>query len=255
MDIHSISQSLVKADKAMDYVPYVSIVNNVIVLIAKIALAVFSHHFPSMYETIQENALVRHIIQEKSVIQCIGLAIPFLNILVALCCGSSESTRAAPKDNLSSSERPFPPLEGYTEQLRRSQEELAKRQQEMDADFQRQLEALNQSAAALNGRTAPSVEQTLSHAKEQMNQSTARMVRQNRQQTAKDKQDLEANCKQQLEKLDRRIAGLNDKIAACPDTDKGRTARRVFEKMKADAISLRETYNSSTRQSHQANGF
>lgn len=85
MAIDSVSQFIVKVDKFLDYIPFLSIVNNTIVLIAKIALALFSFCFRSMYEKIKDNDLIDHVINQKSVLQCICVSIPFLNILVAVC--------------------------------------------------------------------------------------------------------------------------------------------------------------------------
>jgi len=133
MAIDSISRFIVKTDKFIDYIPFVSIANNAVVVIAKIALAVFSSCFPSMYKKIQDNALIDHL-GKKSVLQCIGVAIPFLNILVALCRDFPQLMVTALEDRPSPADQRIAKLkdevDSLAETLKRSEELRAQAKQE-----------------------------------------------------------------------------------------------------------------------------
>lgn len=82
MAINCLSRCGVGVDKVLDYVPGVSFVTNAIDIVVKIALKIFSS--PSRYEAMQNNELGNHLINKKSYLDCVKLAIPFLNIYFAV---------------------------------------------------------------------------------------------------------------------------------------------------------------------------
>lgn len=84
MAIDTISRFIVKVDNCVDYIPFISAVNNGAILASKIALSIFSSYCPSAYEKIRKNALIKHITADKHVFECILLIFPFINILIAL---------------------------------------------------------------------------------------------------------------------------------------------------------------------------
>lgn len=76
-----VANALIIVDKVMDFIPYVSLINNAITLLAKLAFACLGSAHSSAGSS---HPLLLHI-QQKSVAKCLFLAVPFLNILVALC--------------------------------------------------------------------------------------------------------------------------------------------------------------------------
>ena len=75
--------AFIALDKCLDYIPFISIINNVIDLTAKIALSILSQAMPSTYRSIQDHSLVLYL-QNKNALTCVLLTIPFFNVFVAL---------------------------------------------------------------------------------------------------------------------------------------------------------------------------
>ncbi len=82
MSIHSLGEALIKVDTIMDYIPFVSIINNTVDLIAKLSLSILSLTFFQAHHAISSHVWVKYI-EEKDSIFCIGLMIPFVNIAVS----------------------------------------------------------------------------------------------------------------------------------------------------------------------------
>ncbi len=74
---------IVKVDQWMDYIPFVSFINNGSVLAVKLVLNVLGCCIPSIHEKARSVALVDRLIYQKNACLCILLAISFLNMLVA----------------------------------------------------------------------------------------------------------------------------------------------------------------------------
>lgn len=79
----NVSNKLIAIDLIMDYIPIISIVNNVVDIVAKIALGSLSIVFSKFYKSIEENHYVSHL-NQKSIITCVFLTIPVINFFVAL---------------------------------------------------------------------------------------------------------------------------------------------------------------------------
>ena len=78
-----VSNFLIKADKACDFVPILSIVSNGVDLILKIALSIFEKIVPQAKRHLNRVGYIRHL-KDKHPVFCIILSIPVVNFFMAI---------------------------------------------------------------------------------------------------------------------------------------------------------------------------
>lgn len=78
-----VQTGLIYADKISDYIPFWSKYSNAACLVAKGILFSMQIHTPSTYAQITSLPIVKHL-NDKSVLECVALAIPYLNIVIAV---------------------------------------------------------------------------------------------------------------------------------------------------------------------------
>lgn len=232
----SVSNALIKTDQFLDYIPFVSIVNNAVDLVLKVVLYIFSCILPRLYEQIEDNPWIDHLVNQKTKAQCILFAIPFLNTLAAC-------MRDSPDSFASSNSEPEP------------QNAIVRQQQEL----RRQLDQQTRQAQAARERRE--AEDAARRAEEEAQQKRAREEARAVKLAGLDAQiaacpDTEAgrNQRGKLEiykaslinngslpatqrmslKEEETLSKLELQIIKCPDTEQGRKTREQL-------VSLRES--------------
>ena len=124
-----LQKGVIIADKVCDYIPFYSLRNNGICLIAKGILYGVESYSSSVYAKIKESHLVKHL-EQKNIYQCVLLSIPLLNIFVAIVRDFPECIDAFT--------RPSKSQEHFDKEMNDLQETVTKQHE----DFRKQAESL-----------------------------------------------------------------------------------------------------------------
>jgi len=236
---YPVSTFAVKADKFLDYVPFVSAINNTVDLLAKAVFAILSTCFAETYENIEDYPIVKHL-NKKTVSECILLAVPFLNVYMAVSRDCPNKNRSGWDDDDSddSDDFSFDSPEYRFDRLNNDEERFL-RQGEASFISAGRLRDIPSAYSIARGGDSIRIDQTFNqtlNALDKMEASLGEKVRV--------LQESERGKKSQIEKIAEKsreqtrqirnglVEEMQKKIDACPDTPEGKAQRARYEILK-----------------------